>query len=81
MPLLFESGLDKICNITVGVIAKRDTCIERIIKRDGIDKEIAIARINNQHTEKFFKQKCDYCIFNEDEKELDYQINDVLKRK
>lgn len=38
VPLLFETNLDKICDKTIGVIAKRETCIERIIKRDNIDK-------------------------------------------
>ena len=39
MPLLFESGLDKICDITIGVIAKKETCIKRICSRDEVDEE------------------------------------------
>lgn len=81
VPLLFESRLNESCDIVIGVIADKEICIERITKRDGIDKEIAAARINNQFTEEFFKRKCDYCIFNEDEKSLEYQINEIFSRK
>jgi len=40
VPLLFESGLDKKCNITIGVIAKENLKIQRICKRDGIDENL-----------------------------------------
>ena len=38
-PLLFESGADALCDITVGVIAPYTTRMKRVIKRDGIDKK------------------------------------------
>lgn len=81
VPLLFESRLNESCDIVIGVIADKKICIERITKRDGIDKEIAAARIKNQFTEEFFKQKCDYCIFNENEESLEYQIKEIFSRK
>ena len=34
-PLLFESGLDKICDFTIAVLADEKTKVERICKRDG----------------------------------------------
>lgn len=80
VPLLFESELYKICDIIIGVIAPKNTCIDRIIKRDKIDKDIAIARIDSQYKGDFFKQKCHYCIFNEDENSLDYQIEEIFNR-
>ncbi len=79
--MLFESGLDKICDITIGVIAKKETCIQRIMKRDKIERNLAIARIESQNTENYFKQKCNYCIFNEDNTNLNYQINEILNQK
>lgn len=80
VPLLFETNLDKICDKTIGVIADRDTCVERIMKRDNIDKKTAIARIDNQNKENFFKEKCNYCIFNNNENDLEYQIQDIFSR-
>ena len=80
VPLLFETNLDKVCDKTIGVIADRNACVERIMKRDNIDKKTAIARIDNQNKENFFKEKCNYCIFNNNENDLEYQIQDIFNR-
>lgn len=64
-PLLFEMELDKICDITIGIIADEKTCIKRISRRDLIDEEYAKLRINSQKTCKYFKKNCDYVIINE----------------
>lgn len=63
-PLLFESGADKLCNITVGIIAPYPTRLKRIIKRDGIDKKSAKIRLDAQPKDSFFEEKCDYIIAN-----------------
>ena len=81
VPLLFESGLNKICDLAIGVIADTETCISRIIERDGITKEEAKKRIENQNNEQFFKIHCNYCIFNNSEDYLDKQINEILSGK
>lgn len=80
-PLLFETGLDKICDITIGVIADEETCVKRSCKRDGISEETAKARINSQNREGFFKINCDYCINNGIGENLEKQINEILSRK
>ena len=81
VPLLYETGIYMFCNMTIGVIAKKETCIERIIKRDKITRSSATSRINSQKKEEFFKEKCTYCIFNDDEADVDKQIEDIFNRK
>ena len=61
---LFESGLDSICDVTVGVIAPRSLRITRITERDGIDTMSASARINAQPENEFYEKNCDYIITN-----------------
>lgn len=63
-PVLFESGFDDMCDVTVGVIADRDIRVERIINRDSISRERAFSRIENQHTDDYFRQNCDIVIEN-----------------
>ena len=78
VPLLFESGLDEICDITIGVIADKETCLSRIVNRDIISIEDAKKRIDNQKSETFFKIHCNYCIFNNEEDNMEMQIRDIL---
>ena len=61
---LFESGLSELCKLTMAVIAPREERIARLMARDGITREYAIARINAQPTEEFFRKKCDYVLEN-----------------
>ena len=78
-PLLFEMGLDKICDIKIGVIANKETCIERICQRDRIDKESANARVITQKDENYFKINCDYVITNEElNEDTKVQIEKIL---
>lgn len=63
-PLLFESGLNKICEINIAVIAKKSIKIERICKRDETDKKTAKARIAIQRKEKYYTRKADYVLEN-----------------
>jgi dephospho-CoA kinase len=67
-PLLIESKLNKICNIIIGVISPLETKLERIISRDNLNKDEAMARLNIQPTDEFYIKNSDYIIENKEEK-------------
>lgn len=48
VPLLFETGMDKMCEKIILVFADKDTQIKRMIERDNIDRELAEKIINSQ---------------------------------
>ena len=73
-PLLFECGLDKLCDKVIGVISKRDLQIERIIVRDNIDYNQAESRLNAQEDNEFYIKKCDAIIENNND------IEDIEKK-
>ena len=76
-PLLLEANLQEICDKTIAVISEdRGLQIQRIIKRDNIDREHAIARLNAQHSNEFYMQNCDDTIINNDT--LEKQIEKLL---
>ena len=63
-PTLFESGLDKECDVIVSVIAKKETRAQRIMERDGISFEAAMLRLNAQKDDGFYTEKSDFVIEN-----------------
>ena len=80
VPLLFESNLDEICDLTVGVIASEDVKIKRIMQRDNISLEKAKSRLNSQSKEEFYIKNCDYIINNKEKiDEIINQINKIFK--
>ena len=64
-PTLFESGIDEMCDLIIGVVASDEICISRIVNRDNITKEAAILRLSNQYSVEFIANNCDCVIYNE----------------
>lgn len=63
-PQLFDAGADFYCNMKLCVLADKDVRIQRIMSRDGITKEQATERIENQNDDEYFKQRCEYVVYN-----------------
>ncbi|MBQ9511349.1 MAG: dephospho-CoA kinase [Clostridia bacterium] len=64
-PLLFESELNKKCDITVSVTASKEDRLNRALTRGGIEKENIVARMNNQPPNEFYSQRSDFTIKND----------------
>lgn len=64
VPMLFESGLDKICDRTVAVLKSKELRVEAIMLRDNISKNEALLRINAQPDDEFYKRNADFTLEN-----------------
>ena len=64
VPLLFESGIDQLCDVTLAVLADREGSLLRIMKRDGIDRDRAQARLNSQPDDDFYRARADLLLQN-----------------
>lgn len=81
-PLLFEAELDKLCQFVIAVISdNRELQIKRIIQRDGITKEQAIARLNAQKSNEFYTTRSKYVIVNNGKlEEVEEQIEKLFTK-
>ncbi len=61
-PLLFEAGLEKICDTTIAVLAPLEIRLHRIMQRDGIDEQTAMLRINAQHGDDYYIQHAHHTL-------------------
>lgn len=64
-PTLIESGFHKECDVVVSVLASKDTRIERIIARDKISRDRAVARVNAQNPDSFYIDASTHIINND----------------
>ena len=62
---LFEGGLADICDVTVAVIAPVEDRVCRLMARDNIPEEYAKSRIAAQHSDDWFREKCDHILVND----------------
>ena len=62
---LFEGGLAELCHVTVAVTAPVEDRVKRLMQRDGISESYARARIEAQHGEDWFRQRCGHVLSND----------------
>ena len=62
---LFSGGLAEICDYTLAVLASKENRIQRIMERDGIDRERAELRISAQKSDAYYKENCTYAVYND----------------
>lgn len=60
-PTLIESGFHKECTQVVSVLSSPDLRLDRIVTRDGISREAALARIRAQKDDGFYREHS-HCV-------------------
>lgn len=78
VPLLFQDDFPIKCDLTVAVTAPHDVRIERIMRRDGIDRGAAEARLKNQISDAQYAELADMCFENNGTEERLAELADRL---
>ena len=81
IPLLFETGFDKLFDKIIFVQCDDKLRLERLMKRNNFTKEQALKRMNAQMPQDEKINKSDFVIHNNSTKEeLAVQVNELLKK-
>ncbi len=85
VPLLFETGMDALCDETWLINTDPDTQLNRLMQRDGFDEKKANSRVSSQMSAQEKQQRADVVIDNNKNlekmiSELQSQYNSLLKR-
>ncbi len=79
--VIIGSSVMELCRKMVVVTADTETRINRIIKRDGIDKSMALSRINSQMSNAQYESFADYIIKNNDNNvRLEECVEDIYNK-
>lgn len=78
--ILFESGIDKIVDSVVAVMAPEDLRIKRTIERDGLSREQVEERMRNQLSDDERCSRSKYAIVNIDLDELEEDVEQLHRR-
>ncbi len=76
---LFESGLYRLCEKNICVVADEEIRLKRIMSRDNISRESAQQRISAQKDEAYFVSRCETVIRNNPPCDLEKQIREIFK--
>lgn len=65
VPLLFQCDFPIKCDLTVAVVADKETRVQRIMKRDGVKRSEAESRMSKQLTDEEYSDFADICFEND----------------
>ena len=78
--ILFESGFDRITDLTVCVDAPLELRLQRCMKRDNTDRSSILKRIRSQMDQDEKCRMADYVIVNENVHDLESQIDALIEK-
>lgn len=78
--IMYESGANRYVDRVVVVTAPEEVRIERIMRRDGIDREKALQWIARQWPQERVRQLADFEIVNDGLTDIDKQLNNILEQ-
>ena len=78
-PLLFEAGLDKVCDSVISLVATKELQVKRICQRDGLDEKTATARLSSQKPASFYIDNSDIVIMNTENTDLREEAKKVFE--
>ena len=77
--IMYESGADRYVDRVVIVTAPEEVRLQRIMLRDGITREQAMAWIRRQWPQDDVRRRADYEIVNDGQTDIDKQLNIILE--
>ena len=72
--LLFEAGAGAGLDYIIGVFAPQHIRIQRVMQRDGLNREEVLSRIDRQASDTIKMKLCDFVILNDDQQLLTEQV-------
>lgn len=78
--VLHDAGLDRLCDLTVAVCAPPDTRLSRIMARDGISREAALARIRAQKDDEYYIKHTDFAVCNGQNADAEALARTILEK-
>ncbi len=79
--ILFEGGLEKLCNTVVAVVAPIEVRIARVMQRDGATREQVAQRIANQRNDDYFRTHASHVIVNDGSVDIDAEIHKIIENQ
>lgn len=79
--VIIGSEVEELCEFIVSVVSAEEVRLERIMKRDGIDREAAENRLKSQPDEDFYISRSAAVLRNDtDKEELSRQVKELCRK-
>lgn len=78
--ILFESGFNRLFDANILVTAPLELCIERVMARDTISRELVLKRLQNQWSQESKEQLAEYVVINDEVSMIIPQVLEIHRK-
>ena len=78
--IMFESGIDRLMDAVVAVIAPKEIRIKRVMERDNISREKVLEWMDRLLPQREVIRRATYVIINDGNANIEQQLNKIIKQ-
>jgi len=78
--LMFESGIYRLVDKVIAVVAPKEIRIRRVMERDHISREKVLEWMNRQMDQEEIIQRADFVIVNDGQRDIDQQLKNIIRQ-
>ena len=78
--IMFESGIYRLMDIVIAVVAPKELRIQRVMERDHISREKVLEWMSRQYPQREVIQRADFVLVNDGKANLEHQLNKIIEQ-
>ena len=78
--IMFESGINRLMDIVIAVVAPKELRIQRVMERDHISREKVLEWMSRQYPQREVIQRADFVLVNDGKANIEHQLNKILEQ-
>lgn len=78
--IMFESGINRLMDIVIAVVAPKELRIQRVMERDHISREKVLEWMSRQYPQREVIQRADFVLVNDGKANLEHQLNKIIEQ-
>jgi dephospho-CoA kinase len=78
--IMFESGIYRLMDIVIAVVAPKELRIQRVMERDHISREKVLEWMSRQYPQREVIQRADFVLVNDGKANIEHQLNKIIEQ-
>lgn len=78
--IMFESGINRLMDIVIAVVAPKELRIQRVMERDHISREKVLEWMSRQSPQREVIQRADFVLVNDGKANIEHQLNKIIEQ-
>ena len=78
--IMYESGINRLMDVVIAVIAPKEVRIKRVMERDQISREKVLEWMNRQYPQREVIHRADYVVINDGNANIEQQLNKIIRQ-